>query len=136
MTDPLDELTQTFMTDITVCMYQIAEATSGETTYNGILKALQNGDVGCKLIFDGEDDTTFMGMILYDVVDYADGKCLVVSAAAGRLESRYEEIQDLLNTLARNYECVAWEIKGRRGWVRAFKKFGAVEKMVTIRKEI
>ena len=112
---------------------EVAEASGGEFTWGAIPRSINSGDLDAWVAMDGDE---LMGFIAGTVAQYANGDTFVVSAAAGRTNGMYEHFDDLLVELAKANGCVAYETRGRRGWLRAFRNKGMVEKYVTLRREL
>lgn len=80
-----------------------------------------NGDYTMKLPFDGD---RFVGMVIYHVV----GDTLNFVGAGGNVLNEWEGLHESFVALSREHGCTSYEFRGRRGFLRTFKKFGMTEK--------
>lgn len=111
----------------------VARSSGDEFQWGAIPRSINNGDLDAWVAMDGDE---LMGFIAGSIAQYANGDTFVVSAAAGTTKGMYAHFDKLLVEIAEANNCVAYEARGRRGWLRAFKQAGAVEKYTTVRREL
>jgi len=75
------------------------------------------------LPYDGD---RFVGMVI--TYKAPNRPCLEFLGAAGDVMNNYEGLHNSFVALARDRGCTSYEFKGRRGFLRAFKKFGMTER--------
>lgn len=111
---------------------RVAVASAGEFDSDMLFGAVSTGSH--YLYFYCGDDGVERGVIYTTILDTLKGKTLSAVGAAGD-GAVYEDwlhLTELLNDLAKTLGCVDFEIRGRRGFMRAFKPHGWTEKYTVI----
>lgn len=99
----------------------VKEIADEHTSAAQIFSRLMDGTYEMWLPFDGD---RFVGMI----INYVNGPVLVLVGAGGNVMNEWEGLHDCFVDLARKHGCSTYEFRGRRGFLRTFKKFGMTEK--------
>lgn len=120
-------------TEIHQWMQDVADESFEEMSKNIIIGALQKGThtiwAWC------QEDQTMQGIIITTIVQFGDKKIFSVVGAAGNAEN-YKHLDAIFNGMAKAFGCQRYEIKGRRGFVKAFKPFGWSEKYVVCGRDV
>jgi hypothetical protein len=113
----------------------IANASHGEFSVAHIRESLERGTHAGFYVLTNED--VYLGVLLITVMTVADGSgCLVVVGASGEVLGQWHEASDLLMELAVAVDCKGVSIRGRKGFVRAFKEFGWEEQYTVLHREV
>tara|TARA_R110002167_G_scaffold252882_8_gene459258 strand:- start:2946 stop:3359 length:414 start_codon:yes stop_codon:yes gene_type:complete len=111
----------------------VADQASGEFTAAELKACLESGSY--RGFFFIDDDVT-LGIFICTKTDYAYGGCLSVVGAAGATNNGWAELTDIFNYIAKVAGCVRFEIRGRRGFLRALKPHGWDETYTVIGKDV
>jgi hypothetical protein len=113
---------------------QIADASGGEFKWNHIPRSVDSGDLEAwGILEDGE----LIGFMCGQIIPRHSGHVFsVVGLAATGENADWQEFDNILTEICKVNDCVAFEARGRRGWLRSFKKYGWKEKYTVLRKEI
>lgn len=111
---------------------RIARSSSGQFDTDVLLDAVSTG--GHSAFYYCTDDDNPKGIIYSTVVNHLSGNTLTVVGAAGdgAVEDDWADLTTLFNDLAKSLDCVDFEIRGRRGFMRVFKPLGWEEKYTVI----
>ena len=132
--DPTTELLEVHGRDVGRSCIEIAAQTGGQNSAEHLLTMLDDNKLRGWIILNEEDE--YRGFICGAVNQYETGKVYTFNGAAGISEGRIEEFDHFCISVAAHYKCTAYEIKGRRGFLKLLKPYGMKESYVTMRREL
>ena len=132
--DPTEELLAVHGADVGRSCIEIAAQTGGKNDSHHLLGLLDDEVLRGWIVLNEDDE--YRGFICGQVSRYETGKVYTFNGAAGITEKRVEELDLFFVSVATHYDCVAYEIKGRRGFLKLFAKFGMKEDYVSMSREL
>lgn len=135
MTPLTNELFRENVHDIITWARDIAQASQGEYAEDKVLDAITQGGSAAWLVND-PDTNEYCGLCVAALNQYIEGRVLVVWGVAGVSHGMWQDFTEHWDRAAQENDCVAWEAKGRRGFLKTLAPHGVVEKYVTMRKTI
>ena len=132
--DPTDELLEIHGSSVGQSCMDIAATTGGQNSGHKLLTMLDDEELRGWIILNEEDE--YRGFICGAVSHYENGKTYTFVGAEGISEGRIDEFDHFCISVAAHYDCVAYEIKGRRGFLKLLAKYGMKEEYVVMRREL